>query len=332
MTRRAGPMARFRDAYRAIGRVDRAVPEVVTRIEALAGRVDALAGRVGNLVERVESLEARSKQEAEASGGALVEVRAVLRTLAADEPGNRRCLHSAREHPDYELAWTEDDPLITVTIPTIGRRELFERALPSILGQTYASLEVVVAGDGAGPEIGDRLRMLGDDRIRFVDLGPRLPWSESEEKLWLVGATRGRNAATRLARGRWLVPFDDDDTMRPDCLEKLLELARARRAEVAYAQALAHLPDGSTSEFCDFPPRLGRFTWAAGMHHAGLACFERELVAAEFGIPGDWWLAERMLRAGARFAMREEVLCDVYPSGRNPGWVPPGAGGGATTR
>jgi hypothetical protein len=46
---------------------------------------------------------------------------------------------------------------------------------------------------------------------------------------------------------------------------------------------------------------------------------ERELVAAEFDLPGDWWLAERMLRAGVRFAMRDEVLCDTYPSGRESG-------------
>jgi hypothetical protein len=38
-------------------------------------------------------------------------------------------------------------------------------------------------------------------------------------------------------------------------------------------------------------------------------------------MPGDWWLAERMLRAGVRFAMRDEVLCDAYPSGRVPWWT-----------
>jgi hypothetical protein len=35
-------------------------------------------------------------------------------------------------------------------------------------------------------------------------------------------------------------------------------------------------------------------------------------------MPGDWWLAERMLRAGVRFAMAPEPLADVYPSERTP--------------
>ena len=52
------------------------------------------------------------------------------------------------------------------------------------------------------------------------------------------------------------------------------------------------------------------------MYHAELRFFGRELLAADLGVPGDWWLAERMLRAGARFAMSDEVLCDAYASDR----------------
>ena len=54
------------------------------------------------------------------------------------------------------------------------------------------------------------------------------------------------------------------------------------------------------------------------MYHAGLGFFGRDPIAADLGLPGDWWLAERMLRAGVRFAMRDEVLADTYPSERGP--------------
>jgi hypothetical protein len=120
------------------------------------------------------------------------------------------------------------------------------------------------------------------------------------------------------ARGRWVVCFDDDDAMRPRCLELLLELAREERAEAPYGQVAAHRAGGA-HEFCAYPPRENLFSWAGGMYHAGLRFFERELLAADLDLPGDWWLAERMLRAGVRFAMRDEVLCDIYPSGRNEG-------------
>jgi hypothetical protein len=61
------------------------------------------------------------------------------------------------------------------------------------------------------------------------------------------------------------------------------------------------------------------------MYHAGLCFLERELFAADLGLPGDWFLAERMLRAGVRFGMLDTVLCDIYPSPMNR-FRPPLAG------
>ena len=45
--------------------------------------------------------------------------------------------------------------------------------------------------------------------------------------------------------------------------------------------------------------------------------FARELVAADLGLPGDWYLAQRMLRAGVRFGSVPEILADYYPSRSN---------------
>ena len=42
--------------------------------------------------------------------------------------------------------------------------------------------------------------------------------------------------------------------------------------------------------------------------------FEFKLSAALFDEPGDWDRARRMLRAGVRFRMIDEVVCDYYPS------------------
>ena len=48
--------------------------------------------------------------------------------------------------------------------------------------------------------------------------------------------------------------------------------------------------------------------------HAGLRIFAREHVAAELGIPGDFFLLERMVRAGVRLGMLERVIYDYFPS------------------
>jgi hypothetical protein len=280
--------------------------------DAIGRRIRGPYAGIGRIEERIELLD-RRLQRLEAL--LRNEIRQTLLTLATGEAENRRRLSAARLDPRYESAWTETRPLVSVTVATLGRPELADRSLPSILAQTYGDLEVIVAGDGAGPEAGEQVKALGDPRVRYIDLGPRQPWTDDVGRLWFAGASRARNAAVAQTRGRWVVEFDDDDAMRAECLESLLGLAREARAEAVYGRILLN-EGGSEIEIGRFPPRQSQFSWAAGMYHADLRFFERELVAADLGLPGDWWLAERMLRAGVRFAMREEVLCDVYASAR----------------
>jgi hypothetical protein len=282
------------------------------RLEALDGRLEGLAeshaARLSALSAQVEELESRLSSLSEARRRGDEDLRHALRALAANEAENRRALEAVRAAAEYGRAWTDETPLISVTVATLG-----SRALPSILAQSHGELEVIVAGDGAPPDTEAALTALGDPRIRYLDLGPRQTRTDDPVKLWLVGATRARNAAVGAARGSWIVEFDDDDAMRPECLEALLGLARDSGAEAVYGQVRQHA-GGEQKDFCEFPPRLGGFSWAGGMYHGGLRFFARELLAADLGLPGDWWLAERMLRAGVRFAMREEVLCDAHAS------------------
>jgi hypothetical protein len=284
-------------------------------LERVEARIDDLAGALHEIAVRLTAIETEVVRPLPATLATRDDLQHALRALSAEEERNRGLLRAAREHPDYETAWSKPRPLVSVTVATIGRPELTSRSLPSILAQTHSELEVIVAGDGAPPETEAAVAALGDERVRFHDLGPRPAWTDDPVKLWMVGATRARNAAVADARGDWVVEFDDDDAMRPGCLEALLELARGSRAEAVYGQVRKHEDEGE-HDVCEFPPREGRFCWAAGMYHAGLRFFGRELLAADLGVPGDWWLAERMLRAGVDFAMREEVLCDAYPSDR----------------
>jgi hypothetical protein len=254
------------------------------------------------------------------------EIRGLLRALAAEESENRRRLYDLRARPDYAAPWEEARPLVTVTVATRDRAEILAtRSLPSILEQTYGDLEVIVVGDHADVATEEAVHALHDERVRYRNLTQRLPLGDDCKRRWLVAATMARNEATRLARGRWLVSFDDDDEMRPTCIERLLEHAREDRLEVVYGRALFHRAGEPPFELGAFPPELGRFTWAAAIYHSGLRFFERELYAADLGIPGDWFLAERMLRAGVRFGMVDAVLCDVYPSPMNEVLPPGGA-------
>jgi Glycosyl transferase family 2 len=241
-------------------------------------------------------------------------IRPLLRTLAADEPGNRRRLYAARAAAGYERAWSDPEPLVSVTVATHDRPKLLTtRALPSILAQTYEHLEVVVVGDAADAAVADAVATLGDPRVRWANLSQRIELDPDPHRHWLVGSAMARNEATRRARGAWLLHFDDDDALQPDAIAVLLAHARESHAEVAYGGFVAHEPDGETRTHVTFPPTYGAFGWQGALHHAGLP-FDRELVAAQLGLPGDFWLMDRMLRAGVRFSMVERPVWDYYPS------------------
>jgi hypothetical protein len=288
--------------HNPVARIREAVRRRVRGPYAAIGRIEE---RMAMLDGRIERFEAMLRDE----------VRHAFVSLAADEAENRERLATVRGEAAYAAPWREDRPMISVTVATLGRPELITRSLPSILAQTYGELEVIVIGDGADPGVEEQIRALGDERIRYRDLGPRQPWTSDPGRLWLAGATRARNAALAEIQGDWVVEFDDDDAMRPECLESLLGLARETRSEAIYGRIRLHeLND--VREIGEFPPRHSQFSWAAGMYHAGLRFFGRQVAAADLGIPGDWWLVERMLRAGVRFAMLPEVLCDVYESPR----------------
>jgi O-antigen biosynthesis protein len=243
------------------------------------------------------------------------ELHPMLRAIVAEDAENRRRLWRVRGDAAYERAFAEPDPLVSVAIPTRDRPELLaERTLPSVLAQTHDNLEVIVVGDHAGPEVAEAVASVGDPRVRYANLTQRHLASEDPRRHWLVASGMARNEAFRMARGDWLVAFDDDDVMRPRMVETLLAAARERRLEVSYGRLRTVLGDGSGFEMGDFPPRPEQFGWQGAVYHAGLRFFERELVAAALGMPGDWYLLERMLRAGVRFGMTAEVVCDYHPS------------------
>jgi glycosyltransferase involved in cell wall biosynthesis len=253
-----------------------------------------------------------------------------IQVVYDQEPENRRRLHALRHTGEYELAFTEDEPLISILIPTYRSfSTLRDRAIPSVLNQTYEHWELVIVGDAAPPETAEVVSSFGDARIRYENQVMRGPYPEDQYDAWLVTAVPPFNAALRLARGRWISPFADDDALRPDALAHVLAHARKHRYEFCYAKLLLHARDGTQEEIGAYPPGIGKSGISAGMQggllHGGLRFFEQELSDAIFRTPSDWSMMRRMLRAGVRAGFLDEITCDYYPSYRGedvPGGQP----------
>jgi cellulose synthase/poly-beta-1,6-N-acetylglucosamine synthase-like glycosyltransferase len=239
----------------------------------------------------------------------------VLRVVRDDDSAAWRALWRLRKSEDYALAFDEDEPLVSVIIPTYSGWELMrERALPSLLAQSYERYECIVVGDAAPPEAEKAVSSFRDNRLRFVNLPYRGPYPDDPRDAWLVAGTTPCNTGLALADGRWILYASDDDSMRPRCIESLLELARARRAEVPYGQLHLHRPDGDVELLGVFPPRFAQWGTQAALLHAGLPYLWEDPSDWMFGMPNDWSMADKMLRIGVRFAMLEEPIVDYYPS------------------
>ena len=238
-----------------------------------------------------------------------------VESLQDREAENRRRVHELRMTPAYTEAFTETEPLVSVTIPTwTNHRALADVAIPSVLAQTYENFEIVVVGDASPPETARVLESFRDARIRFVNLTHRGPYPDEPTRRWYVAGVPAINESARLARGLWIAPLNDDDAFTPDHIELLLSAARSERSEVAYGRFVMDFPDRAPFEHGAYPPVLGKFTWQSAIYHAGLRFFEMELGDAWFDRPGDWSLCRRMLVAGVHFSMIADVVAHLYPA------------------
>src|ERR671939_15844 len=94
------------------------------------------------LNDRLAALEQIARETSDLAHG---ELRALLRSVAAEDSENRRRLARLRESAGYDRPFVDEDPLVSITVATCGRAELLtSRCLPSILSQTHENIEVVV--------------------------------------------------------------------------------------------------------------------------------------------------------------------------------------------
>jgi glycosyltransferase involved in cell wall biosynthesis len=96
---------------------------------------------------------------------------------------------------------------VSVIIPTHNRAEVLGRAIASVLGQTWADLELIVVDDGSTDATA---RVLAE----FDD--PRLTGMHQENK----GVSSARNRGIAASSGRLIALLDSDDYWMPDKLEK----------------------------------------------------------------------------------------------------------------
>jgi glycosyltransferase involved in cell wall biosynthesis len=103
--------------------------------------------------------------------------------------------------------------LVSCIVPTYNCERFVVEAIESILGQTYAPLEVICVDDGSTDGTRALLLKRFGDRIRYVHQQN-------------AGPATARNTGARCARGEFLAFLDSDDTWVPDKLK--IQVGRLR--------------------------------------------------------------------------------------------------------
>ena len=94
-----------------------------------------------------------------------------------------------------------------------GRIQQLQRAIDSILAQTYQDWELLICDDGSDSAIVDLLDHLAklNPRIRLIREGT------------LFSLAPKLNACLRQAKGQWIARMDDDDISHPERLQRQIE-------------------------------------------------------------------------------------------------------------
>ena len=194
-----------------------------------------------------------------------------------------------RASREYLSSYQKPEPLISYCIATYNRgRLLAERALRSILSQSYKSIEVIVVGDCCTDDTEARIRQLGDSRVRFVNLPERGRYPDNPEWRWMVAGTVPMNLALSIARGDFITHLDDDDEHPEDRVAKLVSFIRETKAEFVWHPFWRETLEGKwelrqCSQF-----RRYEVTTSSIFYHRWFAQIPWDINAYKYREPGDW--------------------------------------------
>jgi glycosyltransferase involved in cell wall biosynthesis len=204
-------------------------------------------------------------------------------------------------------------PLVSVCIATYNRADLLvERAVASILAQSYDRFELIVVGDGCTDHTTARMAEVADPRVTFVNLPERGAYPEDPERRWMVAGTQAVNHAMHLARGDLITHLDDDDEHLPRRLELLVRFLLEEDLDFVWHPFWYQRPSyrwrlNDATEFA-----YTHVTTSSVLYRSWFRCIEWNPQAHLLMEPGDWGRFRRIRHLAPRAARFPEPLLRHY--------------------
>ena len=105
-----------------------------------------------------------------------------------------------------------NEPIISVIMPVFNGGDLLNKAIESILGQTFENFEFIIINDGSTDETAEVVRgyASSDSRIIFIDQDN-------------IGLTKSLNKAIKTSKGNYIARMDADDVSALNRFETQME-------------------------------------------------------------------------------------------------------------
>ncbi len=206
------------------------------------------------------------------------------------------------------------EPQISIILATYNRSHLIEETLDSILNQSYKNWECLIIDDSSTDNTIEILRpyLLKDSRFKYYV-------RTKDHKKGLPGS---RNQGLELAKGDYIIFFDDDDIVHPEnlkiCIEVLSDkdLYFCRYDKEPFGgewkpDTLKHDP-GFTSKFVDINDLenivIGKLPFASCTVLWKRECFEDNRFREELLYAEEWECYTRILSTGIKGISIDKVL------------------------
>lgn len=105
-------------------------------------------------------------------------------------------------------------PVVSVVMPTYNRADLVQRAIRSVLSQTFEDFELIIVDDGSTDDTANVLQ-------KFARLDKRIRLLKNDTN---KGISYSRNKGQQAARGQYIFILDSDDQALPLTLERLINV------------------------------------------------------------------------------------------------------------
>jgi glycosyltransferase involved in cell wall biosynthesis len=137
------------------------------------------------------------------------------------------------------------NPKISVILPVFNREHLIERAIRSVLNQSYTNLELLVIDDASTDRTPKKIFEIMDDRLKYFRNNANF------------GPSKSRNRGIELSSGELIAFQDSDDEWYPDRLEKQINTLCNSSEDTAAVYCAMEFIDFNTGK------KIGEFVYNA---------------------------------------------------------------------